>query len=222
MITGERKPLTEIKASIAPHKKILLVGCGTCVAECAAGGEKEVALLASQLRLDARKEGREIDIKETTLDRQCVYEFIDQLSPVVGRYDVILSLGCGAGVQAMAEVLGKIHIIPGLNTTSIAETRERGLWIEDCRGCGDCKLDHFADICPITRCAKGLFNGPCGGSREGHCEVDAEAPCAWQLIISRLEETGRLGSMDEINPPANWAKKQGKGPRKIVREDQRA
>ena len=58
MITAERKPFQEIKASIKPYEKILIVGCGTCVAECAAGGEKEVALLASLLRMDAAKEGR--------------------------------------------------------------------------------------------------------------------------------------------------------------------
>jgi len=222
MISAERKPFGEIKASIRPFGKILVVGCATCVAECAAGGEKEVGLLASQLRLDAAKEGRKIEIKEMTLDRQCVYEFIDQVTPVAGEYDVILSLGCGAGVQAMAEVLPKVHIVPALNTTAISETREAGVWLEDCRGCGDCKLDYFADVCPVTRCAKGLFNGPCGGSKEGKCEADPDAPCAWQLIITRLEETGRAGSMDEVYPPADWSKKQGKGPRKIVREDQRA
>jgi len=222
MISAERKPFEEIKASLGRYKKILVVGCGTCVAECAAGGEKEVALLASQLRIDASRGRRKIEVKEMTLDRQCVYEFIDQVTPIADKYDVILSLGCGAGVQAMAEVLPKIHIVPALNTTAIAETREAGVWLEDCRGCGDCKLDNFADICPITRCAKGLFNGPCGGSKEGRCEADADSPCAWQLILTRLEETGRLESVDDIYPPANWAKTQGKGPRKIVREDQRA
>jgi hypothetical protein len=221
MITAERKPLGEIKASIEPYRKVLVVGCATCVAECAAGGEKEVSLLASQLRLLANKEGREVEFKELTIDRQCIYEFIDQVTPVADKYDVILSLGCGAGVQAMAEVLKKIHIVPALNTTGLAETKEQGLWLEDCRGCGDCKLDRFADVCPITRCAKNLFNGPCGGSKEGHCEVDPDVPCAWHLIITRLEETGRLDSMDEIEPPTNWMKTQGKGPRKIVREDQR-
>ena len=126
MITAERKPFPEIKASIRPYGKILMVGCGTCVAECAAGGEKEVALLASLLRMDAAKEGRKIEIKEMTLDRQCVYEFIDQVTPLAEQYDVILSLGCGAGVQAMAEVLPKIHIIPALNTTSSPRQGRQG------------------------------------------------------------------------------------------------
>ena len=221
MITAERKPLPEIKESINPYKKILVVGCGTCVAECASGGEKEVALLASALRMDAKKEGRDLEVHEITLDRQCVYEFIDQLAELVDRYEVVLSLGCGAGVQAVAEVFPKIHVIPALNTTFIAQTKEAGVWIENCRGCGDCRLDQFADVCPITRCAKSLFNGPCGGSKEGYCEVDPETPCAWHLIVTRLEESGRLQKLAPLYPPADWSKKEGKGPRKIVREDQR-
>ena len=221
MITGERKPFPEIKASVAPYGKILVVGCATCVAECAAGGEKEVALLASQLRMDARNEGREIKIGEATIDRQCIYEFVDQLTTIHDEYDVILSLGCGAGVQAVAEVLQK-HVIPALNTTFLGETKEAGIWMENCRACGDCKLDRFADVCPITRCAKNLLNGPCGGSKGGRCEVDPDAECAWQLIVDRLDKAGRLGSIDAVYPPVNWAKKEGKGPRKIVREDQRS
>jgi ferredoxin len=221
MITAQRKPLAEIKAMIAPYRKILLAGCGTCVAECASGGEKEVGLLASQLRMDARIEGREIEIKEITLDRQCVYEFIDQLSSLIDQYDVILSLGCGAGVQAVAEVFPKVIILPALNTTFIGETREGGVWLENCRACGDCKLGLFAAVCPITRCAKGLLNGPCGGSKKDHCEVDPDTPCAWHLIVTRLEEGGRLDLLEEVQPPVDWSKSQGKGPRKIVREDQK-
>lgn len=222
MITAERKPMAEIKAMLAPYRKILVVGCGTCVAECASGGEKEVGLLASALRMDAQMEGRTIEVQEMTIDRQCVYEFIDKLTEVADRYDVILSLGCGAGVQAVAEVFPKMFIVPALNTTFIGETKEPGLWVESCRACGDCKLGYFAGICPVTRCAKGLFNGPCGGSKNGVCEVDPDSPCAWQLIVERLDSAGRNHLLEAIYPPADWSRQQGKGPRKIVREDQRS
>jgi len=221
MITAERKPIAEIKEMLAPYRKILVVGCGSCVAECASGGEKEVGLLSSALRMDAKVSGKEIEVKEMTLDRQCVYEFIDQLTDVIHRYDIVLSLACGAGVQAVAEVFPKVLIVPALNTTFLGETKEAGLWVENCRGCGDCKLGVFAAVCPITRCAKGLFNGPCGGSRTERCEVDPDVPCAWQLIVSRLEDMGRLDLLRKVHPPADWSKQQGKGPRKIRREDQR-
>ncbi len=221
MITGERKPIAEIKEMLAPYKKILVVGCGSCVAECAAGGEKEVGLLSSALRMDAKARRKKIEVKEMTLDRQCVYEFIDQLTGVIDQYEVVLSLACGAGVQAVAEVFPKAHIFPALNTTFLGQTKEAGLWIENCRGCGDCKLGFYAAVCPVTRCAKGLFNGPCGGSRTDRCEVDPEVPCAWQLIVSRLEDMGRLDLLRKVQPPADWSKQQGRGPRKIKREDQR-
>ena len=220
MITAERKPLSEIKEMIAPYRKILVVGCASCVAECASGGEKETGLLASALRMDAKLSKKDIEVKEMTLDRQCVYEFINQLTDVIDQYDVILSLGCGAGVQAVAGVFPKVHIVPALNTTFIGETKEAGLWVENCRACGDCKLGYFAAICPVTRCAKGLFNGPCGGSKTDRCEVDPDVACAWQLIVSRLEEMGRLDLLRKVHPPADWSKQQGKGPRKIHREDQ--
>src|SRR4030065_2069564 len=114
MITAERKPFTEIKELLAPPRKVFVVGCGSCVAECAAGGEKEVGLLASALRMDAKISGKELEVKEMTIDRQCVYEFIDLLTDVINEYDIVLSLGCGAGGQAGAEVFPKVQIDPAL------------------------------------------------------------------------------------------------------------
>jgi len=221
MITAERKPMEEIIAMISPYQKILVVGCGSCVAECAAGGERETGLLTSALRMEARMTSRDLETREITLERQCVYEFIDQLTGLVDQYEAVLSLACGAGVQAVAEVFPQIPILPALNTTFLGQTKEPGLWLENCRGCGHCRVHLFGDICPITRCAKQLFNGPCGGSKNGQCEVDAEIPCAWQLIVDRLEESGRLSQLETVYPPADWSRQQGTGPRKIIREDQR-
>ena len=116
MITAERKPLDEIITMISPFKKVLMVGCASCVAECAAGGEKEVGLLGSALRMDSRMTIRELETREMTLERQCVYEFVDQLTGLMDQYDAVLSLACGAGVQAVAEVFPNSPILPALNT----------------------------------------------------------------------------------------------------------
>ena len=220
MITAERKPIDEIRAMIAPYKRVLVLGCGSCVAECAAGGEKETGMLASTLRMANKMEGKEVTIQEKTLDRQCVKDFVVLLDDVMDQYDAVLSLGCGAGVQAVAEMFSEIPVLPALNTEFLGETRDQGYWVENCLGCGDCMLHIFGGGCPLARCSKQLLNGPCGGSREGKCEVNPEVPCAWQAIIDRLDRLGSLGRLEEIYPPKDWSRKQGGGPRKIMREDQ--
>lgn len=220
MITAEQKPMDEIREMIAPYRRILVLGCGSCVAECAAGGEKETALLASSLRMAAKMSGEEKLVEEKTLSRQCVRDFIIELDGTIQNYDLILSLGCGAGVQAVADVFQEITVAPALNTEFLGETRDRGLWVENCQGCGDCVLFLFGGICPFTRCSKQILNGPCGGSKDGNCEVNPDIPCAWQMIIERLDSRNELENLTAICPPKDWSKKFGSGPRKIIREDQ--
>lgn len=220
MITAEQKPIDEIRRMIEPYEKILLLGCGSCVAECAAGGEKETAMLASTLRMAAKIDGKTLLAEAKTVERQCVKDFILPLDEIIDHYDAVLSLGCGAGVQAVAEIFSDTPIIPALNTKFIGETKDQGYWVENCIGCGDCMLYYFGGVCPLTRCAKKLLNGPCGGSNDGKCEVDPEVPCAWQLIFERLSGFKALERLEKIYPPKDWSEKQGRGPRKIIREDQ--
>lgn len=220
MITAEQKPIEEIREMISPYKRVLALGCASCVAECAAGGEKETGILGSALRMAEKIDGRDASIKEKTIDRQCVKEFIIQLDDILEDYDAVLSLGCGAGVQAVADMYPEIPVIPALNTEFLGETRDQGLWVENCLGCGDCMLYFFGGVCPLARCSKHLLNGPCGGSRDGVCEINPDVPCAWQLIVDKLDRFDAIERLEMIYPPKDWSKKQGGGPRKIIREDQ--
>lgn len=219
MIVAERKPVAEIEEIIAPYPNILILGCGTCVKTCFAGGEDEVALLASALRLSAKKAGRHIEIEELTVERQCEDEFIQESAQAMARNAAVLSLACGAGVQAMARRFKLAPVLPGVNTTFIGVLEKPGLFTEECSGCGDCKLAVFGAVCPFTRCAKKLLNGPCGGSRNGKCEVNAETDCAWHLIIERLRSLGQMSNLRIYIPPKNWDASNASGPRKLVRED---
>ena len=221
MIVGNRKSLEEILEMIKPHRKVLLLGCNECVTVCAAGGEREVGVLASELRLARAKEGGEIEVREHTLERQCDHEYIDQVRPFVGDYEVILSMACGAGIQYVGEKYRTKVILPAVNTTFLGVTLEQGVWSERCQGCGTCILDKTGGICPIARCAKSLLNGPCGGSEAGHCEINPDVPCAWQLIYDKLNSMGKLHVLLDIQPPKNWRTSRDGGPRKIIREDLR-
>jgi ferredoxin len=219
MITGEQKPISEIKEMLSPYKKILILGCGTCVTVCFAGGEKEVGILASTLRIANKLDKKDVEILEMTVERQCDREFLEKIE--LSDVDAILSLACGAGVQTVAETFDDIPVLPGLNTKFIGRNEEQGVWSERCLACGNCILDKTGGICPIARCSKNLLNGPCGGSSNGKCEISKDIDCAWQLIYNRLEKLGKLESLEEIIPLKDWSTSRDGGPRKIVREDLR-
>lgn len=222
MIVADRKNIREIRDMIKDHDKVLLVGCGTCVTVCLSGGEREVNILGSALRMALRLIGRgNVTVDECTIERQCEDAFIDPLASNVHDYDAICSLGCGAGVQALAERFPETPVYPGLNTQFMGILEDQGVWAEKCVGCGNCRLGEFAGICPITRCAKRLLNGPCGGSRDGKCEVSPDLDCAWQLIYDRASSLGILERLEKIAPPQDWSTGIDGGPRKVIREDQR-
>lgn len=59
-----------------------------------------------------------------------------------------------------------------------------------CRDCGDCSLPDIAYLCPESQCAKNQRNGPCGGTRDGRCEVDGYGDCIWLRAYERLKHDG--------------------------------
>lgn len=220
MIIAERKPLQEIYEMVREYKEIVVLGCGTCVTVCFAGGEKEVRILSSALRMMARKDGKELKTTELTIKRQCENEYIDEVKDEIERSEAVLSLGCGIGVQTIAELFEDKVVLPALNTSFLGMPEEQGVWTEKCKACGDCILHLTAGICPIARCSKSVLNGPCGGTTaDGKCEVNKEIDCAWYLIYKRLSKAGKEHLLEEIYPVRDWRASGHGGPRKIVRED---
>ncbi|KKM09831.1 zinc-finger protein [Clostridiales bacterium PH28_bin88] len=219
MITGKRKPLTRIFDMLAPYESVLVVGCGTCMTVCMSGGLKEAEETAAALRLHRQQEGRPVQVKARVVERQCEPEFLETLDAELENYEVVLSLACGIGVQCFNLFRPQKQTLPGLDTWGAGYPVKQGFWQEACLSCGDCVLDQTGGICPITRCAKSMQNGPCGGSQNGKCEVNSENECAWQLIYDRLTALGKLALLDEIRPPKDWSRAHHGGPRKLERED---
>ncbi len=219
MIVGEQKPLAEIKAKIEGLSQVLIMGCGTCVKTCFAGGEDETATLASALRLALKKEGKSIKIDEQTVERQCEDEFIREAAEKIDQSQAVISLACGVGAQMVASRFARVPVYPGVNTTFMGILEKPGLFVERCVGCGSCFIDQFGGVCPLSRCAKKILNGPCGGSHDGKCEVNPETDCAWQLIIDRAKNSGQMDKLEAYVPPKDWRTSYSGGVRKLYRED---
>jgi len=221
MIIAERKPLQQILKMLSPYRRIGILGCGTCVTVCMAGGQKEAEELAAILTIFRRQEKRPLQVEAFTIERQCEFEYIDQVKDRLANYEVILSLACGVGMQTLVEHRPELLVLPGVDTKFMGYPLEQGVWVERCLGCGDCILHLTGGICPITRCAKGLLNGPCGGSANGKCEVNKNTDCAWHLIYERLAGLDRLQDLQAIQPPKDWSTSHHGGPRTLVRGDVR-
>jgi len=213
MIVGDPKHIAEIASSIAAHENILVLGCGSCVTVCRAGGDAEAHDLARRLAHPQHHMGPPPSFSVDTIDRQCDRDVLEAFLHVPEGTDAILSLACGVGVQIVADLVDPLPVIPALSTTFMGGADEPGIWREKCSGCGDCLLSVTASICPITRCSKSLLNGPCGGSHSGSCEVDPDIPCAWILIYERLKKQDRLHLMTEIREPRDWSTAGGSAPR---------
>jgi ferredoxin len=216
---ADRKPFEEILNSIKDYKKIMLMACGGCVTVCFSGGTKAAELLACQIKMARKKQGNDIEIIECTPERQCEYEFIDEFEKQLESVEAVLSIACGVGVQTMSEHFPDTITIPGLNTKFMGYPVEHALWSERCAGCGDCLLEWTGGYCPIARCAKKLLNGPCGGSKDGKCEVDEETECVWQLIYDRLKELGRLDRLDVVREAKDWRTSTNAGQRRLKFEE---
>jgi ferredoxin len=220
MIIGERKPIEEILEMTKDYRSIYVAGCGSCVTVCLAGGEKEVGVLSSVLRIAAKKEGRELKIIENTIERQCEKEWVGEMKKQVDEVDAVLSMACGVGVQLVAEMHPDKSVMPALNTSFLGYPDQHALFVENCRACGDCVLHLTGGVCPVARCAKQLMNGPCGGSQDGKCEINSDIKCAWQLIHDKLKAGDRMAWMTEVQPPKRWDLAGSGGPRKVVKEEE--
>lgn len=219
MIVAERKPIPEILEMVKDYRKILLVGCKGCVTVCNAGGRKEVGILASIIRLSRLKDQAPIDITEHTLERQCDPEYIEQLVGMAEGHDAVLSMACSIGPQFIAKRFPASLVYPALNTNFLGGAVTHGVWSEFCQACGNCKIHLFGGLCPVARCSKSLFNGPCGGSGGGKCEISKDIDCVWHLIVEKLMSQGKLDQLTQVRPIKDWASSRDGGPRKIIRED---
>lgn len=218
MIVGTQKPIDEIWQMVKDFKKVMVLGCNTCVAVCHAGGGKESEAIASMLKIKASQESINMEVAHSSVMRQCEPEYFQPIMDELRRYEVVLSTACGVGVNFLAERIGNVHVYPGINTSFYGAVPKPGVFEELCAGCGNCILHLTGGICPIARCSKTLMNGPCGGTNKGKCEVSDDIDCAWYLIVERMKQLGCIEKLYEVLPPRDWSTSRDGGPRRVSLE----
>lgn len=204
MIVTKQKPMSEILDKIRGYDKIFLAGCGVCATACGTGGEDAL----KKMRKLLGEKGKKVcgsSIIEPACNLMKVKKFYRDNLKEVGSADAVLSFACGGGTQAIAEIVPEKTVLPGNDTLFQGDvtrsTLKEKAFDKKCSLCGECLLAETAVICPVTRCSKGILNGPCGGAKNGKCEIDEGKDCAWILIYKKLKDSGSVAYLKKIKGP---------------------
>ncbi|OFW58623.1 MAG: hypothetical protein A2133_07795 [Actinobacteria bacterium RBG_16_64_13] len=202
MIIATKKPIEEIVKSLEGETKVFIVGCGECATVTQTGGEKELAEMVAHLEA-AGKKVVGTDMVAANCQELDLKRVLRKHKEAADETQAFLVLSCGAGTQSVRAATDK-HVLPGTDTLFLGNVQRSMDFVEKCSMCGFCVLDDYGAICPVTRCAKGLLNGPCGGMSHGNCEVDPEMDCAWVLIHEQLKKEGREDKRTRTHAPKDW------------------
>ncbi len=206
MIATKAKDFDELLKSLAEAQRIYIVGCGDCATVLQTGGEYEVAEMKKRLE-EAGKTVTGTVVPDVTCQVLDIKRLLRGDKEAIESADVILVMACGCGIQAVAEALDNKPVAAALDTIFAADKFRAGEFYEWCSCCGECIVDEYGGVCPVTRCPKGQLNGPCGGADKGKCEVDPEKDCVWTLIYKRMEKVGGKQEIEErIADPKDYEK----------------
>ncbi|HEY9246086.1 MAG TPA: methylenetetrahydrofolate reductase C-terminal domain-containing protein [Candidatus Methanoperedens sp.] len=196
MIISRQKEMSELLRE-AREENIFIIGCGKCAAKLHVGGEPEV-LNMKKVLVSA---GKNI-VGWMVLSSACSISSWDEVisqNPAIKKADALLVMSCGGGVSVISG-FSDLQVYPALDTESLGGVCRDEIRDELCGLCGECAVWEYGGICPVSKCPKGLSNGPCGGAMEGKCEVDGR-DCAWDGIYNRLKRLGKLENITRIYPP---------------------
>ena len=194
MTISEPKSLEEVLSSLKGQEKVFVVGCSECASVVQVGGEEQLKDMAKRLE-ESGKQVTGTLVAEPGCHLLNLRRQFREQREAIDAADALVILSCGTGAQTAAQATDKpVHT--GTNTLFLGCVERFGQFRELCSACGKCTLEQTGYICSVTRCSKGLQNGPCGGTTaDGKCEVSPDRDCAWLLIYKEMKERNAVDSL---------------------------
>jgi ferredoxin len=158
--SSRRKPFDEIMEMLKDYKKVLNVGCATCVSVCLAGGEKEVDVLNAELDMarnwlttPSRSTGSPSNASATGNTWNCWTS---------GERNTMPSCPwpAASGIQFLAERFPDTPVFPGVDTSGLAVNQAVGWYEERCRSCQSCVLGMDRRYLPGDHVRQGPLQRP--------------------------------------------------------------
>ena len=203
MIITNSKDINYILKKIE-KKPVFIMGCSECATICKTGGEKEVNDMIKYLKINGLKVTGSV-ILEPACHRLNNKRILKRYKNELNETEKILVLSCGNGAQTISELFNDKEVICGTNTLFLGQIKHLTEFEKKCNFCGNCIIDNFEGLCPITRCPKNMLNGPCGGSINGKCEVNSNMDCIWYLIVNKFNNKNNINKLRNIEKPFDWS-----------------
>lgn len=208
MIITKKKDFQELMDNIKDYKSFFILGCSECASLCGTGGEPELKDMKEALE----GKGKEVTgtfVAKTGCQVLGTKVELKPFKEALDKTDCIIVASCGAGTQTAVALYEDKPVYPANDSLFLGNMTRLQMFDERCSLCGHCILDKTGGICPITSCPKGLLNGPCGGCKDGNCEVSPDIQCAWVRIYDRMKKLDKLQELCETTIGAkDWSPSQ--------------
>jgi hypothetical protein len=205
MIITKKRDFQDLMENIKNYKSFFLIGCSECASLCGTGSQEAIDALTEALK----GEGKDVTggfVAKTGCQVLGTKTELKQFKEQLDKTECILIMSCGAGTQAAVEIFEDKPVYPTNDSLFLGNMTRFQMFDERCSLCGKCILDKTGGICPITACPKGILNGPCGGCKDGKCEVSPDIKCAWVRIYERMKKLDRLQDLcDNALEAKDWS-----------------
>ncbi|MEN3013830.1 MAG: methylenetetrahydrofolate reductase C-terminal domain-containing protein [Endomicrobiia bacterium] len=195
MFITKPKPEKEILDIVQPYEKLFYLICNGC-------NEVYVSIkdALNYSKILEKKHKVTVEILDYICNIDYVNKYLSFLSKEIENQDALIIFSCGIGVATLSSLVSEKKVFGICNTFYLTGYKGYNLPYEgkfDCALCGSCYLNYTGTICPITSCSKSLLNGPCGGAKNGKCEVDKTKDCGWEKIILKLKNLNKLDLLNK-------------------------